>query len=51
MKIVYEDERRCNLQNISEAKMPELKRLTNFNKKHIVLEANNPSQIKLNDRN
>ena len=43
MKIVYQDERKCNLDNISQSIMPNFKRLVSANKRYTILE---PSQEK-----
>ena len=38
MKIVYEDERKCNLDNISQSIIPNFKRLVSANKRYTILE-------------
>ena len=42
MKIVYEDERKCNIDNIAKSKVPELRRL-HINNQSTVLEALSPT--------
>lgn len=48
VKIVYKDERKCNAENILQSKIPEFKKVENYNKMNVVLEttAGHPKVLK-----